>query len=66
MKVSASAILLLRQGAVLISPTTVLSQIFNVSHNNVTGSVPVFLASSKVPSYTKQGASVVVMLAAST
>ncbi|KAL0054583.1 hypothetical protein WJX82_011192 [Trebouxia sp. C0006] len=46
-------------GAVLVSPTTALSQVFNVSHNNLTGSVPSFLASSKVPSYTKQGISLV-------
>lgn len=46
-------------GAVLVSPTTALSQVFNVSHNNLTGSVPAFLASSKVPSYTKQGISLV-------
>jgi len=55
----------LLQGAVLVSPTTALSQVFNVSHNNLTGSVPSFLASSKVPSYTKQGISLVVTLTAS-
>jgi len=54
--------LCLLQGAVLISPTTALIQVFNVSHNNLTGSVPSFLASSKVPSYTKQGVSLVVRL----
>ncbi len=54
--------LCLLQAAVLISPTTALIQVFNVSHNNLTGSVPSFLASSKVPSYTKQGISLVVML----
>ncbi len=62
---SAIAELRLLQGAVLVSPTTALSQVFNVSHNNLTGSVPAFLASSKVPSYTKQGISLVVMLTAS-
>ncbi len=62
---SAIAELRLLQGAVLVSPTTALSQVFNVSHNNLTGSVPAFLASSKVPSYTKQGVSLVVMLTAS-
>ena len=65
MKASAIAKLRLLQGAVLVSPTTALSQVFNVSHNNLTGSVPAFLASSKVPSYTKQGVSLVVMLYAS-
>lgn len=65
MKVLAIAELRLLQGAVLVSPTTTLSQVFNVSHNNLTGSVPAFLASSKVPVYTKQGISLVVMLTAS-
>ena len=65
MTASAIAELRLLQGAVLVSPTTALSQVFNVSHNKLTGSVPAFLASSKVPSYTKQGISLVVMLTAS-
>jgi len=63
-QLSGIAKLHLLQGAVLVSPTTALSQVFNVSHNNLTGSVPSFLASSKVPSYTKQGISLVVMLSA--
>lgn len=65
LRASAMAELRLLQGAVLVSPTTALSQVFNVSHNNLTGSVPAFLASSKVPSYTKQGIFLVVMLTAS-
>ena len=50
------------QGAVIVSADTTLSQVFNVAHNNLTGSVPAFLAASDVPTLSKQGVSLVVML----